>query len=128
MAAAGRAKPVNAAARPPRTTTKPTASRQQSGRWTEEITMMYWGNGMGGWGIVLMTVSNLLFWGLVIAGIVLLVRGVGRGSQVDASSGQRSTPQQVLADRFARGEIDEDEYTRRLQVLSGAAHTHGPGG
>ncbi|MEV4133801.1 SHOCT domain-containing protein [Dactylosporangium sp. NPDC049742] len=89
--------------------------------------MMYWGNGMGGWGIVLMTVSNLLFWGLVIAGIVLLVRGVGRGGQVDTSSGQRSTPQQVLADRFARGEIDEDEYTRRLQVLSGA-HTHGPGG
>lgn len=89
--------------------------------------MMYWGNGMGGWGIVLMTVSNLLFWALVIAGIVLLVRHLGRGGPVDASRGHRSTPQQVPADRFARGEIDEDEYTRRLQVLSGAVHTHGPG-
>ena len=29
--------------------------------------MMYWGNGMGGWGYVLMTVSMLLFWGLLIA-------------------------------------------------------------
>jgi uncharacterized membrane protein len=24
----------------------------------------------------------------------------------------------VLAERFARGDIDEDEYTHRLQVLS----------
>ena len=36
--------------------------------------MMYWGNGMGGWGMALMTVSNLLFWGVLIAGVVVLVR------------------------------------------------------
>jgi hypothetical protein len=42
---------------------------------------MNWGNGMSGWGMLLMTVSNLLFWGLVIAGIVLLVRHVGRAGQ-----------------------------------------------
>jgi putative membrane protein len=27
------------------------------------------------------------------------------------------SPQQLLADRFARGEIDEEEYRRRLAVL-----------
>ena len=90
--------------------------------------MMYWGNGMGGWGMVLMTVSGLLFWGLIIAGIVLLVRSTGRGGQPGVVAGQAPTPQQVLADRFARGEIDEDEYTRRLQVLGGAASTRRPGG
>jgi putative membrane protein len=90
--------------------------------------MMYWGNGMGGWGMVLMTVSSLLFWGLVIAGIVALVRYAGRGAQVAAPTGPRPAPQQVLAERFARGEIDEEEYTRRLQVLGGTASTHGISG
>jgi len=90
--------------------------------------MMYWGNGMGGWGMVLMTVSSLLFWGLVIAGIVALVRYAGRGAQAGAPTGPRPTPQEVLADRFARGEIDEEEYTRRLQVLDGTASTQRSGG
>ncbi len=89
---------------------------------------MYWGNGMGGWGIAFMTVSNLLFWGLVIAGVVALVRYTGRGPHPAAPTDQRTTPQQLLAERFARGEIDEDEYTRRVQVLGGAASTHRPGG
>jgi len=40
--------------------------------------MMYYGNGMGGWGMALMTVSGLLFWGLVIAGTVAMVRYTGR--------------------------------------------------
>jgi putative membrane protein len=79
--------------------------------------MMYWGNGMGGWGMLLMTVSGLLFWGLIIAGIVVLVRYLARGAQADPGASQAPTPEQVLADRFARGEIDEDEYSRRLQVL-----------
>jgi putative membrane protein len=33
------------------------------------------------------------------------------------------TPEQLLAERFARGEIDEDEYRRRLDTLRGT----GPG-
>jgi putative membrane protein len=90
--------------------------------------MMYWGNGMGGWGIVLMSVSGLLFWGLIIAGIVLLVRSTGRGGQLGAVATQTPTPQRVLADRFARGEIDEEEYSRRMQTLGGTASTQRPGG
>ena len=89
---------------------------------------MYWGNSMGGWGMLLMTFSGLLFWGLVITGIVLLVRSTGRGSQPAPSPTRPPMPEQVLADRFARGEIDEDEYTRRLQVLGGTASAKGPGG
>jgi putative membrane protein len=90
--------------------------------------MMYWGNGMGGWSMALMIVSNLLFWGLVIAGVVALVRYTSRGPHPAAPFEQRPTPQQLLAERFARGEIDEDEYTRRLQVLGGTARAHPPGG
>jgi putative membrane protein len=89
--------------------------------------MMYWGNGMGGWGIAVMTASNLLFWGSMIAGLVVLVRYLSRGGPAGTPTGHRLTPEQVLADLFARGEIDSDEYTRRLQILSGA-QTHGAAG
>lgn len=88
---------------------------------------MYWGNGMGGWGMALMTVSNLLFWGLIIAGIVALVRYTNRGTRPSGPSAEAATPQRILAERFVRGEIDEEEYTRRLAVLGGAAKT-GTGG
>jgi putative membrane protein len=53
---------------------------------------------------------------------------MGRGGQPGAVPTHTPTPQQVIADRFARGEIDEDEYTRRLQVLGGAASTRPHGG
>jgi len=82
--------------------------------------MMYWGNGMGGWGMLLMTISTLLFWGLVIAGVVALVRYAGRPVPQGGSTADAATPQRILAERFARGEIDEDEYTRRLAALGGA--------
>jgi len=83
--------------------------------------MMYWGNGMSGWGMTLMTVSSLLFWGLVIAAVVAVVRYLGRDAHSGPPATHGPTPQQLLAERFARGEIDEDEYTRRTQVLAGAA-------
>jgi putative membrane protein len=87
--------------------------------------MMYWGTGMGGWGTAMMAVSGLLFWGLIIAGIVAAVRytgrGADRGAEPAASPTRAPTPQQVLADRFARGEIDEQEYRQRAQVLAETA-------
>jgi len=82
---------------------------------------------MGGWGLALMTIGNLLFWGLIIAGIVALVRATGRGTQQGGPSAEAATPQRVLAERFARGEIDEEEYARRLAVLGDPAKTR-PGG
>ena len=84
------------------------------------FTMMYWGNGLGGWGYVLMTVIMLAFWGLLIAGAVLLVRYVaGDRRQVPtAPPSAGPDPRAVLAERFARGEINEEDYRQRLKVLS----------
>jgi putative membrane protein len=87
----------------------------------EEITMMYW-NGMGGWGYVFMTVNSLLFWGLVVTGIVALVRHF-RGSQPTGSGLAAVDPEQILAERYARGEIDDEEYQRRLDTLRRGGHT-----
>jgi len=89
--------------------------------------MMIWGNGMGSWAMTFMTLGNLLFWGLLITGIFLVVRRPGGDAAPSGPAAAVLTPQQVLADRFARGEIDADEYQRRLQVLADATVTR-PGG
>jgi putative membrane protein len=77
--------------------------------------MMYYGD-MNGWGFALMGISAVVFWGLVIVGIVLLVRYLGRSGQPPTAT---HTPEQLLAERFARGEIDESEYQARLATLRG---------
>ena len=88
--------------------------------------MMYWySSGMSGWGYALMTISLILFWGVVIFGIVMLVRYAGRSGQPAAAPpspptpASRQSPEGLLAERFARGEIDEEEYRQRLAVLRG---------
>jgi putative membrane protein len=81
------------------------------------LEMMFWNGNMGGWGSVLMVISFVLFWGAVIAAIVLLARALGpanRGTNPGSSPGYA---EDLLAQRFARGEIDESEYTARLDVL-----------
>jgi putative membrane protein len=80
------------------------------------IEMMWWfGSGMNVWGYGLMTVSMVLFWGLVIFGVVALVRYLSHNDRASAVS---PTPEELLAERFARGEIDDDEYRHRLDVLA----------
>ena len=73
--------------------------------------MFWWGPYGSGWGFVLMSVGMLLFWGLVILGVVVVVRYLAGGRH-------RSTDE-VLAERFARGESDEPEYRSRKAALRG---------
>ena len=71
---------------------------------------------MGSWGIALMIGGNVIFWLLVVAAVAV-VRRTGLG-QAPPSSTAAVSPQNVLAQRFARGEISEEEYLHGLQVLS----------
>ena len=80
--------------------------------------MMYWYNGPSGWGYALMVVSMVLFWGLVIGGVVWLARWAGSDRRGPEPPSRARDPRQVLAERFARGEIDETDYRERLKVLS----------
>ncbi|MFD7909553.1 SHOCT domain-containing protein [Streptomyces sp. NPDC059752] len=58
-----------------------------------------------------------LIWAAVIAGVVtVLRRTVRRGRRGAPAYGERS-PIAILGRRFAAGEIDEEEYWRRLSVL-----------
>ncbi|MGQ4599700.1 SHOCT domain-containing protein [Nocardia sp. R6R-6] len=86
--------------------------------------MMFWygEHGVSGWGYGLMTVGMVLFWTLVIAGVILTVRYLAQPSPpVGGAPIVRPSAEQVLAERFARGEIDADEYHHRLATLRGDA-------
>lgn len=79
---------------------------------------MMWGYGPGYW--LGMGITMILFWGLIIAGIVALVRYTGghrRSGRPHAASDGTAAPEEVLSARFARGEIDADEYKERLDLL-----------
>lgn len=81
--------------------------------------MMFWYDGdVGWWGYAGMGIGMVLFWALIIVGIVALVRFSSSGPQSGAPlTGDAPSPEQLLAARFARGEISETEYRERLTVL-----------
>lgn len=69
-------------------------------------------DGPPGWFGVLGGILWLLFWAaVIIVGIVLLRRYVRSRPKVGDSAVA------VLGERYARGEINEDEYRQRLGVL-----------
>ena len=78
--------------------------------------MMWWsGNGAvnAGW-YALMIVGMVLFWGLLIVGVIAVVCYLVRG---DRSLRAPPTPAQVPAGRYTRGEIDEQEHRERSDTL-----------
>ena len=84
--------------------------------------MMNWyGHGIGGgWGYGLTALIMILFWAAVIYGIVALVGYARRNGTQGPEPGQPPAPERLLAGRFARGEIDKDEYHRRHTSLRAA--------
>ncbi|MGW8761212.1 SHOCT domain-containing protein [Streptomyces sp. NPDC055815] len=60
-----------------------------------------------------------LVWAAVVIGIVTVARRAGwrRGRPWSAPGPDENSPLSLLGHRFAAGEIDEDEYWRRLSVL-----------
>jgi putative membrane protein len=69
----------------------------------------------GGW--IAMLVMMVLLIMVVVAVVWLLVGGSRRFGSGEAHSA-RATPEQILAERLARGEIDPDEYRARLAALT----------
>lgn len=67
-----------------------------------------------GWMIVMM-IGMALFWGLVILGILWLIRSAGWGSPPH----DHGTPLDILDRRFAAGEMSAEEYRERRNVLLG---------
>jgi uncharacterized membrane protein/Zn-dependent protease with chaperone function len=83
--------------------------------------MMMMDDGRRGWGSwILTTGTTIVFWALVITAVVLLARYLLSLSQRTVGTTHAagaSNAEQVLAERYARGEIDDEEYQRRLALL-----------
>ncbi|MHA2427676.1 MAG: SHOCT domain-containing protein [Candidatus Hermodarchaeia archaeon] len=73
--------------------------------------------GFGFVGIIFM----VLFWGVLIAGAILLVRALfPRGQRLDKpESTSKLTAAETLDLRYARGEIDREEYELKKADLTG---------
>jgi putative membrane protein len=68
------------------------------------------------WGVV-MVIGMVLFWALIIAGAVLLVRELShsrRGPREAAAD-----PLKTLDQRLAEGKISPEDYRERRAILSG---------
>ena len=76
--------------------------------------MMWDWNGASWWWWFAMSGGMLLFWGFVAWVVLQVVRSDRGGAATPAPD-----PEAILAGRFARGEIDADEYHERLEVLRG---------
>jgi putative membrane protein len=79
--------------------------------------MFWYDHDMGWWGYASMGIGMVLFWALLIVGIVVLIRYTVTDRPNRPLPPEPQSPEQVLAGRFARGEISESEYRDRLAVL-----------
>ena len=75
--------------------------------------MMPWYYGPeAGWMVPLtMAIGMAVFWGGLVTVVVLVLRHFGSGTH------RNRTAEQALAERLARGEIDETEDTRLRDIL-----------
>lgn len=75
---------------------------------------MWWD---GGWWPIMMfgPLFMLLFLAVLIAAVIFLVRRDGGLGQ--SAMPPQSTPLDILKERFARGEIDKNEFEERRRVL-----------
>lgn len=77
--------------------------------------MWSYDGGPGWFGWLMTTVATLAFWGLLVFGGVAVFRNVRRDSGGTRSAGDEAM--RLLEERFARGEIDAEEFTRRRELL-----------
>lgn len=77
--------------------------------WSTHPMMFMWGAGG-----VLMMLMMLLFWGVVIAGLVLGLRWLVTQGR---PPGLRDEALEILRQRYARGEIDKQEFETRKRDL-----------
>jgi putative membrane protein len=77
-------------------------------QWGMHPMMFMWGAG----GLVMMLMM-LVFWGLIIAGLILGVRWLAG----QARGGGRDDALEILRQRYARGDIDKQEFDTRKRDL-----------
>jgi len=83
-----------------------------------ESAMMWWSH--GGWGAgewLAMSLMMVIFWVAVILLGVWLVRSTRSTQSTPELTTVNGSAERLLAERFARGEIDEAEFARSRTLL-----------
>ena len=62
-------------------------------------------------------IVGVIFWGAVIYGIFILFSRLAKRPTEDAV--KQESPMDILKKRYARGEIDAEEFARRKKDLEG---------
>lgn len=78
---------------------------------------MGWGWSWGG--MIFGPLVMLVFLAGIVVVAVLVVHWLGAGGHGRGTATPRRTPLEILRERFARGEIDKQEYEDRERVLKG---------
>jgi putative membrane protein len=77
--------------------------------------MMGWGG--DGWGGPVYMIFWLLILIAMVAGVVWLIRSVAHPGSTPLHLAHRSTGLDILEERYARGEIDRDEYLQKKRDM-----------
>ena len=75
---------------------------------------------MGAWGwggMIFGPIMMVVFIAVIVGAVILVIRWTGLGGS--AVAGGANKARHILDERFARGEIDKDDYEERKRVLSG---------
>lgn len=82
--------------------------------------MRYGGSGLGWGGWLVVVAMMVVFWGALAWVVVTMIRHGSSAGKTTGPPQQYQDTLRVLDERYARGEIDDDEYRRRRDVLRGA--------
>ena len=87
--------------------------------WAQQQDWPYHGPHMwgGGWWMFLGPLMFIVFIAAAVAAVVVVVRWLGGSHGVTPPSPPAKTPLDILKERYARGEIDKEEFEERRRVL-----------
>ena len=73
--------------------------------------------GTFGWGPGFGWIVMILFWLLIIAGLIAIVKWLVGTADTSASTPPAKTARQILEERYARGEIDREEFEQKKRDI-----------
>jgi putative membrane protein len=75
--------------------------------------MLWW----SGYGMIFGPVFMIVVLALIVGAVVLMARWLGVAAPAAGHAVAGPTPHDILKERFARGEIDQNEYDERRRIL-----------